>query len=183
VKITATVNGQSDFLIFEVLEPDGAYMRPEPGTGLEHTRGVASLGFMAEIFVTPKHVNFGAVQIREGEVEAVATGFLEYENGDLHGLGEWTPMQEHRADLGTLSRGFDTIYGDVKGGPPYKDGTFTWSIPWFFKVGDGEPKQFTTMDHVKTVDSTGRVTIRKGGLTRSRALDDPTSKYKPAGVP
>ena len=56
-------------------------------------------------------------------------------------------------------------------------GSFTWPIPWYFRVNAGSEKQFTTVSHVKTIDAAGTLTISKGGTSKSKAVNDPTSGY------
>jgi hypothetical protein len=43
--------------------------------------------------------------------------------------------------------------------------------------GWGAGKVFKIVPHVKTIDATGKMTISKGGTTKSAELNDPNSNY------
>ena len=88
-----------------------------------------------------------------------------------------TPRLPVTTGKGSKVDGVDTIQGTSDNHTPYEDGSFTWAIPWYFKVGTGSEKQFATINHVKTIDATGKLTISKGGTTKSSELNDPTSNY------
>lgn len=70
----------------------------------------------------------------------------------------------------------DTVQSGSKG-PPFSVGSFTWPIPWEFRVGGGSAKAFTTVTHQQDADATGKVTISKGGTSVSKNASDPTSGY------
>lgn len=91
---------------------------------------------------------------------------------DFHSVGAV------EAGKGSKLPGYDTIQGADGGkGPPFSDGTFTWSIPWEYRVGSGSPKQFTIVNHVKTIDASGKLSISKGGHTESKGLSEADSVY------
>jgi hypothetical protein len=72
----------------------------------------------------------------------------------------------------------DLLFMDPKR-TPYATGTFTWSIPWYYKV-DGKiknPLPFAIVTHCETINSAGDVSLSKAGITCSAALNDPSSTY------
>lgn len=112
-----------------------------------------------------------------GAVAAVATDYFSYQNGLNHPDGSWAGLGEVVENKGTKDTVLDTISAGCDNHQPYSDGVFTWEIPWSFRVELGSPKEFTTVNHIKTIDSTGKMTISKGGTTISKNLNDPTSNY------
>ena len=79
----------------------------------------------------------------------------------------------HGSEVDTI----DTISCEVNVNPPFADGTFTWAIPRYFRVGNGAEKQFVPVDRFQTINAAGDMTISKGGTSRSAALNDPSSNY------
>lgn len=175
--IKATVSSSELATSFSVIEPSGVVILREPGTGIFHIQGTPSVGFNGRPYITPANVSFSKILIQEGSVNAVTTGYFAYQNGDNHPVGEWISLTSTVTASGTKVNGVDTIQGGSDNHKPYINGGFTWAIPWSFKVGTGVAKVFATVNHVKTVDDTGKMTISKGGTSVSAALDDPTSNY------
>jgi hypothetical protein len=138
------------------------------------------VGFRANWYVKPDDVSFEGVTVREKRCRAVCTGYFLPQNGQEHVPGSDVTLGPVVAGKGSPIQGTDTIQGGDGGiGPPYSDGTFTWPIPWEYQVGGGTPKVFITVNHVKTIDASGALTLSKGGVTVSKALNDPNSDYGP----
>ncbi len=181
--ITGTALGSSFTVEFTVIEPTGAMMERAPGTGIYHRSGTPSVGFLGKPFIQPADVSFQNIKIREKHCAAVTTGYFGHQAGldhdpDPGGPNDFKAVGSVVAGKGSEFLVVDTVQGADGGkGPPYSDGTFTWHIPWEYRVGAGAPKEFATVDQVKTIDSTGRLTISKGGTSVSKALDDPDSDY------
>jgi len=177
--ITATYGSGSCTVNFTVVEPSGAMIEQEAGTGIRHTTNTVSCGFKGRPYIQPDDVSFKNIAIREGTVAGVASGYLAPKNGEPHGAGTWPGASVGDVVVGKGSKvnGVDTISSGDYTWTPYADGIFTWSIPWYFRVGTGAEKQFTTVTHQETSDATGKLTIGKGGTTKSAALSDPTSSY------
>ena len=175
--VTATYKGKTFSASFTVVEPSGVIIEQEQGTGIWHIQGIPSCGFKGRPYIQPDDVSFENIQIREGEVNAVCSGYFLYENGFPHPVGPWAPVGSVTAGKGSKVQGIDTIQGGSDNHIPYEDGLFTWTIPWYFKVGTGSEKQFENVDQVKTIDATGKLNISKDGTTKSAELNDPTSNY------
>jgi hypothetical protein len=60
--------------------------------------------------------------------------------------------------------------------PPYRNGSFTWPILWYFKIGLRQGT-VTTVNHVQTINAHGDTTISKGGTAKSAAYGDRDSSY------
>ncbi len=179
VTVTATVDGYNYVRTFNVVAPSGTFWERKPGTGIKHTYGLPSAGFQANTYLTPDDVSFTRIETREQAVNAIATGYFSYENGDPHPLGSWITTDAPTSGKGSLN-GYDSIYGQASTAhTPWAAGTFTWNIPWEYRVGtSGTAHQFTTLTHLKQmVDSSGSVTISKGGVSVTTALNDATSNY------
>ena len=110
------------------------------------------------------------------ECLGIGTGFYHYLNGFPHALGSWFSVVTGTVANPNKVNAVDTISsgGQV---PPFSIGSFTWSIPWEFRVGNGSPKVFTTVTHLQEADANGTVTISKGGTTKTKNADDPDSGF------
>lgn len=164
---------------FTIFEPSGIMMEQEPGTGVFHVQGTPSVGFKGRAYIQPDTVSFMNITVKEGKVAAVCTGYFLPQNGQEHAEGSWIAFSSTVvAGKGTKDGAVDTVQGGDGGiGAPYSVGTFTWAIPWYFKVGAGAQKKFTTMNQVKTIDAAGGLTMSKGGTSKTKALNDPNSNY------
>jgi hypothetical protein len=179
VTVTATLaSGKVLSKRFKVLEPSGVLVEMAPFSTVYHRQGVPSAGFCASIFLTPSTVSFENVELREGEAEAVADGFLGYLNGLKHlDSGGWTLAYGYFPQKGTLGAA-DKIQGVAGASAPYSRGSFRWSIPWWFRVPpDGEPKMFFTAQHVMLIDGAGTLTISKEQHSESKPLNAASSDY------
>ncbi len=127
--ITASYGGGSCSVTFTVVEPSGAIIEQEPGTGVWHIQGQPSCGFKGRPYIQPDDVSFENIEIREGEVNAVCTGYFTYQNGLLHSAGSWVPVGPVTTGKGSKVDGVDTIQGGSDNHTPYVDGSFTWAIP------------------------------------------------------
>lgn len=177
--IKATYNGGplNISVDFTTIEPSGVVIDQEVGTGVRHTFNFASCGFQGRPYITPSNVSFENVSVREGSTSGIGTGYLGVKNGQPHSSGSWVGVDEVVTGKGSFVMGVDTISSGDYGWTPYSSGMFTWNIPWFFKVGTGAEKEFTVVTHQETTDATGRLTISKGGTTKSAGLTDPTSGF------
>jgi hypothetical protein len=176
--ITATYQGGPYSVTFNVIEPNSGIIEQEPGTGVWHIQGTVSCGFKGRPYIKPDDVSFQYIQWREGSVAGTASGYLAQKNGEMHAPSSWFfaagPVTTGK---GTKVDAIDTIASGTYTWTPYAAGTFTWNIPWLFRVGEGAEKQFTTVTHQETTDATGKITISKGGTSKSKNLNDPTSNY------
>ena len=160
-----------------VVEPSRVVIEREPGTGILHLKGYASCGFKGRPYLTPADVSFFSVQVREQEAEADAKLYFKYQDGQRHPLGSWVGISEVIPGKGSKVGGVDTINGSSDNHTPYEFGTYLWPIPWEFRVGGGAEKEFTTVNHYKTIDAAGTVTITKGGHSETCGLNDSSSNY------
>ena len=175
--VTATYKGKTFPANFTVIEPSGAIIEQEPGTGVWHIQGEPSVGFIGRAYELPADVSFYNIETQEGSVNAVATGYFAYQNGLNHEQGPWVTVGDVVPGKGSRENFVDQIQGVSNNHTPYEAGTFTWAIPWSFRVGSGTPKVFAIINQIKTIDATGKLTISKGGTTKSAELNDPTSNY------
>ncbi|MFE9451617.1 glycosyltransferase [Streptomyces sp. NPDC006739] len=161
-----------------VVAPSDALMAQKPGTGIKHTTGTWSVGFLGEIFMRPTDVSFAQAVMREGTVAGVGSGYLAGLNGIVHPLGGIVTIGTGDAAKGSKVNGTDTVNsGNL--GTPFSAGDFLWAIPWLFGLTGTTPAtQFTTANHHMTADSTGRATIeKKGAGPFSRVPADPTTNF------
>lgn len=174
----ATILGEKVKIDFNVIEPTGATMKRETGTGIWHIQGLPSAGFIGRPFIKPTDVSFIEIQVREGQCNAIGNGYYGYLHGKLHPDGAWVDVVT--GDVGDPSKidGIDTIQSGTApddAGHSIPDlGTFDWPIPWLFRVGSGGEKQFTTVTHHHESDAAGTVTISKGGVSVSATINAPT---------
>lgn len=167
---------------FTVIEPTGVMMERNPGTGTWHTHGIPSVGMRLRIFILPVHVSFENISIIEGDCVGKVTGYFIGTSLDgIHhsGHGAGTPVTVGTVVEGRGSKvdGVDTAQsGHCNFGTPYRNGGFTWNIPWSFRVGTGAWKQFATVSQKFTINTAGTMTVTKGAST-SATLNAPTSNY------
>lgn len=178
VKVTATKDGLTEEVEFEVVEPSGLLMEvTASGSGPSSNTDPMETSITTDVYITPADVNFRKVKTGEREAVGVLTGYfqLRYPNGNPHKENGPVSSIGHIEGKGTLASGFDLIasgkcpkYGDPSA---YSNGTFTWSIPQYYKLGTTE-KNFVILDQVITmaIDSTSKkatLTITKAGLSAS----------------
>jgi hypothetical protein len=166
-------------MTFTVIEPDGVMIEQEPGTGIYHIQGMPSRGFKGRPYIQPDTVSFDNIRVSEGYTTAVCIGYFAFAQGQAHPPTNWFDVSGTvSAGKGSKADTIDTIwYEFTSWPPPHTNGTFTWQIPWHYRVGGGSAHEFSTVDQVHTVDGAGTLTSSKGGTTRSSALNDPTSTY------
>ena len=160
-----------------VVAPSGAYMIQAPGTGIWHVQGVGSVGFKGHIYLNPKDVSFSNIEFSEGSCSAIKTGFYVGKLPNNHPQGNWFNVGGGNISTGCRVLATDTVSQAYSG--PFSNGTFTFNIPWKYRVGgSGDGIQFTTATHDQTMSSTGTTTIQKHGTGLfSKALNDPSSGY------
>jgi hypothetical protein len=187
--VTAAFDGMVCTVEFTVVAPSGVRMEQIPDIATFHRKGVPSAGFRARIYILPDDVSFSVIRIIEDRAEAIADGYYESERNDVHlrkkdpqsGKDIWMFMGEHKEGFGTPVYGDDKVTTDTDHGTDYKTGSFIWDIPWLYRIGDGPEIPFTTVQHRKTIDAEGTVTISKGGVSVTHRLDDPESHFEPTG--
>jgi hypothetical protein len=160
-----------------VVAPDDARMVRAPGTGLRHTHGKAGVGFKGEIFLRPKTVSFHWMEMREGAVAGVGTGYYAGQNGVPHAVGAWVTVGPGDSGRGSKVNGVDTVdSGDND--PPFSKGDFQWNIPWEYRANGGPGTEFTRALHHDTISAKGDATIeKKGAGPFSKKANDPTSTF------
>jgi|GEM_PF-4090956 len=167
-------NGPSRSFTFTVVEPKGwEAIKNGP---IEFEAGEVAAGMVIKpMTLLPADVSFNFVLEREGECSPSAVSGCFTPGGgvvpprhDGESLTGWQiveptntgPTDRAYADLGQKD---SLVLGS--------GGTFTWAIPDFFQVSEGEQgeKQFTTATQTTSVSATGAVTIGKFGLSEWRA--------------
>jgi hypothetical protein len=174
-QLCATANGCKQCKTLTVVLPGGVIIEQEPGTGVKHTINTGSVGFKGRPYITPPDVSFNAIQVREEAVAGVGTGYFL---GDVtpHNQGSWVSVDAPVPGKGSKLAGFDSISSN-ENNAPFSAGTFTWAIPWSWKLGGGAAAQFTVVNHVETINANGDMTISKGGHSESKLYGDATSSW------
>lgn len=134
-----------------------------------YTAGQAGSGFVANVRIHPLSVSFSRLQVREGTVAAVATGYYNTVlgwNGNVHPLGTWLTLDASNGGI------IDTVGTNPPGSPaPFSPGAFTWPIPQFYRrvgsTGNGRRYSVGTHRQVMTA-SAGVETTSKEGASRTR---------------
>jgi hypothetical protein len=172
--VNVTVGGvpATDNIGITVLEPTSAQIIQYPGTFKKHfnptnANTIASVGFLGAIYITPDTVSFWKMKFREGTVEGKGEGYFEPDDGKKHNPNpEWMnfikgiSVATNRPN--TVSAA-DEIWSGLHApyaGRPFKEGRFTWSIPWYFKIGSHQGT-ICIMDQTKTINAQGDMTISK----------------------
>jgi hypothetical protein len=134
-----------------------------------YTAGRAGSGFVANVTIMPTNVSFRRIQVQEGTVSAVATGYYNTVlgwSGLTHPAGNWlTPNARNRGIIDTIGTNPPGTLG------PFSPGSFVWAIPQLYRAGtSGTPHTYSTGRHTQTMlGSTGRETTSKEGASRSRS--------------
>jgi hypothetical protein len=150
--------------------PTSATMTQAAGTGISHTTGSWSVGFLGKINLTPNNVSYAGVLFREGAAIATATNWLYGYNNLPHAVG-----QSHTI-TGAVVDCVDNVSSGTKYAP-YGIGDFNWPIPWQASVDNGVTwASFVTANHHATSSGEGVATISKAGAGPfQKNAADPTS--------
>jgi len=174
-----------------------AYMIQEPGSGVEHTNGIAGLAFHAWVYLTPKDVSFKKLQVREGTGTSIVTADINGANtqgagyfaahqlgGVHHGEGAWQPVISNSIITGSRVGLFDTVGLNNLPAPYASANTidaFAWPIQWWYK-NNGVAHELALFTHYVTIDDAGTVTISKGGAGPvTKAVGAATTNIHPPG--
>lgn len=168
--ITATQpTGSSCSVAMIVLSPASALLTRKTDVG--YTAGLAGSGFVADLTVMPISVSFSRIEVMEGSVAAVATGYYDVVlgwNGAIHPptAGGFKPVNSRNGGLR------DTVGSRAPGTPtPFSKGDFLWKIPQIFRVtgNSGTGTTYSTGDHLQDmVGTSGEETTSKEGASRNR---------------
>jgi hypothetical protein len=130
-----------------------------------YSAGKAGSGFVANGTLAPKNVSFSRIEVMEGTVAAVATGYYDTV---LHWNGIMHPPTASWLAINASNGGFtDTVGSPPPGTPgPFSAGNFLWAIPQLYRsvgnTGTGTP--FNPGNHVQNMaDATGVETTLKEG--------------------
>jgi hypothetical protein len=152
-----------------------------------HVAGMASAGFKAAIYLSPKDVSFKWVQIREGQAPWEGSGCLEKVKPiTISGTGKFTETVVHpvmgkfikakaggNSAKGTLMSGQDTVR---TGTPKTGKGELTWRIPWFYQVvGVTGENRFCEGVHHAVIDDDGKTTMTKFNVSVTKNKADGSS--------
>ncbi len=148
--ITTTIDSKTLQIDFTVIPPSIITFEKVAGSENNHTSPL-SVSMEAKIYLGPSDVYFGAITaIQERVVAAVANGYFSGQNGEPHTTINPTGLSSNLVPgKGWELQGIDTISGGTNG-PMYQAGTFTWSIPWTYRIGT-EEGDIGIADHVKTL--------------------------------
>ena len=172
VEVVAVADGCRCSITFDVVEPSGVVMRRKQGTEKWHERGRPSTGMITEVWITPAGVSFRAATFREQDAFAVGTGcFKKFSEANRVGHDpdiNWASVESVDEDGAKLDWNDQVMaWGDDR-----CDGSFTWSIPWEFRVRDGPAKVFAIVEQTATVTRAGRASAEKAGAQVSSDLND-----------
>jgi hypothetical protein len=137
--------------------PTSATMSRVANTGIAHTTGTWSVGFLGQINLSPVDVSYAGVLFREGAATATATNWLYGYNNLQHAIGDACTI------TGSVVNGTDTVHSGTKYAP-YGIGDFNWPIPWQASVDNGVTwTSFVTANHHATSTAEGTASIEKAG--------------------
>lgn len=152
-------------------------MVQEPGTGIRHTMGLVGVGFKGRPYLEPRNVSFSNLTFREGTATGTGSGFYSSLNGLTHPLGSFVSIGSCALATGCQILGVDMVDTGDKSGP-FSNGTFSWPIPWQYRVGTGSAQAFTTATHLQHATSTGAADIQKAGAGPfTKQVNDATSNF------
>ena len=184
------VRGALTFTVdFTVIEPAQGGVKFVKEMGV-HVSGEAHAGLIVRpILITPTTVSFYNVKVREQTAVGVAKGTLAVNhaggpppglNGTKHKLGNFKGLSQANVVAAPDIANSKFLTGMVNLAAPNLpgknyNGSFTWEIPWEFKVGTGTPKKFDTLTQFITLSKTGKVFISKRNIDACFEILDPDS--------
>jgi hypothetical protein len=134
-----------------------------------YTAGLAGSGFVADVTIMPTNVSFTRIQVWEGAVNGVATG---YHDTVLHWNGLPHPPTMPLVPNASNSGLRDTVGTNVPGSPgPFSRGTFSWPIPQLFRAAGstGSGSVYSTAFHTQVMTgANGAEGTYKEGAVRGR---------------
>jgi len=177
IKVTDINNDIGTYAI-TVVKPSG--VKIDIISGIRHTQGIPSCGFWGKAYLQPSDVSFNGLQVKEGTVRAVATGYFAHLNEEMHPESDnWVDVITVRPGWGSIG-GEDQILFESENYTPYVNGRYTWPIPWYYKDAGGLPELFTVCNYeatIEPIDDTAMVTLKKGGAEAQKRVNEPTSSY------
>jgi hypothetical protein len=148
---------------FEVVAPSGVTFKHKQ---YQVKRG---LGFKGYSYIEPFDVSFKWVETREGAAPYEGKGYFAQAEVSLADLaddysvihpvkGAWTA--NHGGAKKNMEASEDDVMTSV--GKNWSAGTFTWNIPWLYRV-KGLPGdfRFTTAVHKAVINASGQMTLSK----------------------
>jgi len=135
---------------------------------IQYAPRLAGSGFFGNIDVEPKSVSFSRLELIEGTVQGIATGYYNIYpvlwDGALHRPADkWAKVDNANKYLG-----YDTVGSYPPGTPgPFQKGYFFWPIPKFYRAADGATRRkFCTANHVQvmTGESGEEITAKEGAI-------------------
>jgi hypothetical protein len=167
--------GQGQNYTISVIAPSDGHMVKD--SNLRHTMGLAGVGFLGNIFLSPTDVSFANMSFGEGTVNAVASGFYASFNNLPHPEDTFGGLSGCNVTTGCLVNPHDMVDTNDKAGP-FSVGDFLWAIPWQYWVGSASRTRFTTANHHQFTDATGKASIEKAGAGPfSKNVSDATSGF------
>ena len=184
----------------QIVAPDSGYVKRNTSLTpkLWHLANHVSAGFLGDFFLTPRDVSFSAVKHKEGVCTATVVGTGGFVAHDHDPADDWQPvlMPKNSSDgseVETPEPGTEVadqaqmLYSAANsrntGGKKIIPSTFTWNIPWIYKVGNGQAHTFTTVKQYGEGYDTGKMDVSKGGSgTFSQELNDPEFNVSPYKV-
>lgn len=153
----------------DIIAPNAGKLIRAPGSGIYHTAGTVSCGFLATPYVLPSDVSFANVSMREGyTLPSVASGSFTVVSSSPHfatavwfGLGNCSVANGCEVLLSPTHPYDQITTGDFP--LPFTPGTFIWPIPWEYMAGAVGPVNFATVEHRATGDANGRCCQSKDG--------------------
>ncbi|MCJ0761734.1 hypothetical protein [Variovorax terrae] len=137
--------------------PTSATMSRSGASGISHTTGTWSVGFLGQINLSPNNVSYAGVLFREGAAIATATNWLYGYNNLPHAIG-----QTHTI-TGAVVDCVDNVSSGTKYAP-YGIGDFNWPIPWQASLDNGTTwTSFMTANHHATSTGEGAASLEKAG--------------------
>ena len=158
--ITAESSGLRQEVLLSIIEPGEVRMRRIASK--TYPVGFAGAGMYTEISLHPTTVSFYKVETREipGPASDV-TGY--FTNFPLSGLfhnpsPNWGSYNQSNVFLGYDDCSTPLLFG------PWSNGSFTWHIPWHFRVGAADGGiQFAVVDQTFSIWTNGTVEVSKAG--------------------
>lgn len=174
----------------QVAEPNAGYVKRNAATPLWHQSNHVSAGFIGDFYIGPKDVSFSAIQMKEGVCSSTVTGTggfqpQEHDPGSAGFADVLKPANSTDGSKAMLYDRAQMAYTAARskntGGHTIAHSTFTWQIPWIYRVNrSSSGKIFTHARQYGEGFASGKMSVSKAdsGLF-SCELNDPEFNQAP----
>lgn len=168
-------------ITFTVVPPKDVRFTYRPGLDY-HVASIASAGMGLCVTILPEDVSFTGLIVGEGSCQPTKqTGvFTQFPNNYPHPAWPDDVLVESH---NKIPANFDFPHFAIHPLPIFGydvNSEFEWPIPWIYRINPSDtPRQFKVSNQYHYVSRTGDATITKGGITKTKRLNEDSTNANP----